>query len=270
MKVIWAFLCVCSLLTGVVFAQQPSAPQDSQAEPTAQKKLEQTCASIRSGQLKNPPTELSEVCRTLEQEQGKKEEQRKEMMEFWAGKFCGAPWAPDSSQRARLQQVLPRLLPALQRQYQGQIVTWLVVKSATINAWTLPGEPNSFICMPTGMVDFLSSDGELAFVMGHEIGHAVDEACKTRRNDIGVQRVCESRADAVGFDLLVKSGFSAYDAGAAFGKLEMYSGDIKTGLGAQLAALGRDHPMTPDRVQHMHDMLTQYNAVLNGPLTKPR
>jgi len=72
----------------------------------------------------------------------------------------------------------------------------------------------------------------------------------------------------VGFDLLVKSGFSPYDAGAAFGKLEMYSGDIKTGVQAQLQALGRDHPMTPDRVQHMRDMLTQYKVVLKGPLSR--
>jgi predicted Zn-dependent protease len=70
----------------------------------------------------------------------------------------------------------------------------------------------------------------------------------------------------VGFDLLVKSGFSPFEAGAAFGKLEMYSGDTKTGLGAQLQTLGKNHPMTPDRVQHMHDMLNQYNAVLKGPL----
>jgi len=68
----------------------------------------------------------------------------------------------------------------------------------------------------------------------------------------------------------VKSGFSPYDVGAAFGKLEMYSGDIRTHLAAQFAALGKDRPMTPDRVQHMHDMLTQYNAVLKGPLAQPR
>jgi len=103
-----------------------------------------------------------------------------------------------------------------------------------------------------------------------EMGHAVDQACKgANKNDMAVRRTCESRADAVGFDLLMKSGFSPYDTGAAFGKLEMYSGDIKTGVQAQLQALGRDHPMTPDRVQHMRDMLTQYNVVLKGPLSKP-
>jgi Zn-dependent protease with chaperone function len=46
-----------------------------------------------------------------------------------------------------------------------------VVKSPTINAWTVVGETRSLICMPTAMVDFLSNDGEVAFIMGHEMGH---------------------------------------------------------------------------------------------------
>jgi len=145
-----------------------------------------------------------------------------------------------------------------------------VVSSWNSLLMTVVGENRSLICVPTAMVDFLSSDGEVAFIMGHEMGHAVDQACKgANKNDMAVRRTCESRADAVGFDLLMKSGFSPYDTGAAFGKLEMYSGDIKTGVQAQLQALGRDHPMTPDRVQHMRDMLTQYNVVLKGPLSKP-
>lgn len=102
--------------------------------------------------------------------------------------------------------------------------------------------------------------------MGHETGHAVDEACKGHPRDNATQRNCETRADAVGFDLLVKSGFSPLDAGAAFGKLEMYSGDIRTDGKAQIQALARNRPMTPARVQRMHDMLKQYNAVISGPL----
>ena len=117
------------------------------------------------------------------------------------------------------------------------------------------------------MIDFMSSDGELAFIMGHETGHAVDGACKGSKHNKAVQRVCESRADAVGFDLLVKSGFSAYEASAAFGKLEMYTGDINTDQRAQLQALNNDHPMTPDRIKQMRAMLAQYNKVLKGPLS---
>jgi predicted Zn-dependent protease len=261
-------LVTAALLLGAasVFAQAPK-PDEKQTQPTLQQRLEQTCQSIKSGELANPQAQLADICRAYDDEQEKKKEQSKENMQFWSAKYCGSPWAPDSPQRAKLAQVLPKLLPTFQRQYAGQGVTFLVVKSPTINAWTVVGERGSLICMPTAMVDFLSGDGEVAFIMGHEMGHAVDQACKGPKNDMGVRRTCESRADAVGFDLLVKSGFSPYEAGAAFGKLEMYSGDIKTGVQAQLQALGRDHPMTPDRVQHMRDMLTQYKVVLKGPLS---
>src|SRR6266853_1583419 len=252
---------VLLLGTARIFAQTPK-PDKKQTQPTLQQRLEQTCQSIKSGALANPQTQLEDICRAYDEEQEKKKEQSKENMQFWSAKYCGSPWAPDSTQRAKLAQVLPKLLPTFQRQYAGQGVTFLVVKSPTINAWTVVGESRSLICVPTAMVDFLSGDGEVAFIMGHEMGHAVDQACKGPKTDLAMRRTCESRADAVGFDLLVKSGFSPYDAGAAFGKLEVYSGDIKTGVQAQLQALGRDHPMTPDRVQHMRNMLTQYNVVL--------
>ena len=188
-------------------------------------------------------------------------------MTAWAGQYCRAPWAQDSPERARMHQVLLRILPTIRREYQKEAIAYIAVKSSTINAWTVPGRPHSFVCMPTAMIDFMSSDGELAFIMGHETGHAVDEACKGHpKGNNAIQRECESRADAVAFDLLVKSGFSAFDAGAAFGKLEMYSGDIRTDRQAQMQALARNHPMTPERIQHMRNMLKQYNAVIRGPL----
>jgi predicted Zn-dependent protease len=260
-------LVAAILMLGVArgFAQTPKL--DEKQAPTLQQRLEETCQAIKSGELANPQAQLADICRAYDDEQEKKKEQSKEQMQFWSAKFCGAPWAPDSPQRTKAAPIFQKLMPTFQRQYAGQSVTFLVVKSPIINAWTIVSDSRSLICMPTAMIDFLSSDGEVAFIMGHEMGHAVDQACKGPKNDMTVHRTCESRADAVGFDLLVKSGFSPYDAGAAFGKLEMYSGDIKTDLRAQLQALGRDHPMTPDRVQHMRDLLRQYNAVIKGPLS---
>src|SRR5579859_6781677 len=169
------------------FTEQTTKPDEKQAQPTLQQMLEQTCQSIKSGELANPQTQLADICRTYDDEQDKKKEQTKENMQFWSAKYCGAPWAPDSPQRAKLAQVLPKLLPTFQRQYAGQGVVFLVVKSPTINAWTIIGENRSLICVPTAMVDFLSGDGEVAFIMGHEMGHAVDQACKGPKTDMAVR-----------------------------------------------------------------------------------
>jgi predicted Zn-dependent protease len=255
------------LLLGLAVFATSAISQEKQAQPSAQQKLEKTCSSIKSGEIKDPPAQLVDTCQTLEQDDAAKKETAKENLEFAAGKYCGAPWAPSSPEAVRIDQLLPKLKASFTREYPGRSVLFVPVKSPVINAWTIVGDTKkSMVCMPTGFIDFLSGDGEIAFVMGHEIGHAVDQACMRTRKDKAEQRVCEARADAVGFDLLVKSGFSPYDAAAAFGKIEMYSGDTKTGMGAKLLALGNSHPMTPDRIEHMHNMLTQYTAVLNGPL----
>ncbi|MGC1606403.1 MAG: M48 family metallopeptidase [Candidatus Acidiferrum sp.] len=262
MKTILLFLVV-----GGSLCFTPASAQDKQAQPTAQQKLAQTCDSIKSGELKDPPAQLTDACRTLEEERAKKKEQAKDAEEFLAGKFCGAPWSPDSPESVRVNQLLSKLAPTFRREYPNQTVLFLTVKSPIINAWTITASPQkSLVCVPTGIIDFLSGDGELAFIMGHETGHAVDQACKIPKNTKALQRACETRADTVGFDLLVKSGFSPYDAGAAFGKIEMYLGDTNTDLRAKLMALGKSHPMTPERIRHMRDLQTQYNAVLNGPL----
>lgn len=269
MRLIKGKFCLFGLVIICMLAASFAQSQDKQKQSTAQEKLKQTCSSIKSGEITNPPSQLVSTCQALEDEQSKKDEQTKEQNQFLAGKYCGAPWAPDSPQIARVRKIIPKLGPTVFRQYPGQKITYLTVTSPIVNAWTIVGKTASLVCLPTAIVDLMSSEGELAFIMGHETGHAVDDACKGHsKQDKAVQRTCESRADAVGFDLMIKSGFNAYDAGAAFGKLEMYSGDIDTGPSARLQALSKDHPMTPDRVQHMRAMLKQYNQVIRGPLSR--
>jgi len=90
-----------------------------------------------------------------------------------------------------MHQTLLRLQPTLRRQYPGQKIAYIAVKSPVINAWTAPGQTSSYVCMPTSMIDFMSSDGELAFIMGHETGHAVDGACKGSKHNKAVQRVTQ-------------------------------------------------------------------------------
>jgi hypothetical protein len=51
---------------------------------------------------------------------------------------------------------------------------------AVLNAWVVEvSTDSSLICVPAGLVHFMRShEGELAFILGHEIGHATDDRCK--------------------------------------------------------------------------------------------
>lgn len=57
-----------------------------------------------------------------------------------------------------------------------------------INAWaTNFNMTDSLICMPVAMVHFMGdAEGELAFILSHEIGHTVDDQCKTEQGRLAV------------------------------------------------------------------------------------
>lgn len=158
-----------------------------------------------------------------------------------------------------------------------------VANSPLVNAWDVEiSSEASLICIPVALVRFMgNSEGELAFMVAHEIGHATDDQCKNLRdrgraadrsksgavfgmlfgpsNGDGArdQRTCESRADELGLRLMTQAGYDPEDAAAAFERLSIYLGDTSTGPLARLAALGKDHPITPDRVRHMRKLIAQ-------------
>jgi len=162
-------------------------------------------------------------------------------------------------------------------------IYFAVANNPVVNAWEVELSPDeSLVCVPVALIHFLdSNEGQLAFVLGHEIGHAVDESCKslserariasrtksgavltflfgrTRGDEPVDQRVCESRADELGFNLMTRAGYDPRDASAAFEKLSVYLGDTATGPIARLAAIGRAHPITPDRIRHMRKLIAR-------------
>lgn len=73
-----------------------------------------------------------------------------------------------------------RLAPVLAR-VQGYDIHLAVVESQEINAYTFNLSPRSaLICIPTGIVRFMGdAEGEMAFIYVHELGHALDDACKS-------------------------------------------------------------------------------------------
>ena len=184
---------------------------------------------------------------------------------------------PAYDQMVRIKQRLGSVLKA----NTGHHIRVALVTGNVINAWNADLNPSqSLVCIPISMVVFMSgAEGELGFIVSHEVGHALDDACKTpsgrtevaiasqpfsafvgallggRYSTAVVQQSCEARADAIGFALFTAAGYNPFDAAGAFGRLEMYIGDASTTLTARFAALGKDHPMTPDRIGQMREML---------------
>jgi len=105
---------------------------------------------------------------------------------------------------------------------RGREIGFGLIQKNEINAWTVNmTSTHSIICVPIAMVQFVHYEGELAAIMTHETGHILN-------NDQGSSPKAEFRADAVGLDILIKAGYSPFDAAAAMGRFEMYSGDIHT------------------------------------------
>jgi len=195
--------------------------------------------------------------------------------------FCHAPEVTSGPEYQRMVSIQQRLTPILERA-QGHEIHFAAVESSVINAWenNLTGNA-ALICIPTAMVRFMGdSEGEMAFIYAHEIGHALDDTCKSNagrpqiapptisgaldkllggsgRNALAEQRTCEARADEIGFRIFTAAGYNPFDAAGAFGRMEMYLGDTSTGVFGRLAALGNDHPITPDRIRHMRVLLFQ-------------
>jgi len=188
-------------------------------------------------------------------------------------RYCGAPEILSGREAAERGRILDRFDPVLEkieaRTGREKDVVVALVNSPEINAYNHSlSLSQSLICLPVGMVRFTAgAEGELAFILGHEFGHAYDDECKTAkgriaaasgsRSPLAQQRACESRADTIGFELLVGAGYSPFDAAGAFGRLEMFSGDTSTSVFARMRGMLSDHPITPERIAHLRELLVQ-------------
>lgn len=204
--------------------------------------------------------------------------------------YCGVTEMTFGPEVQRVKGIEARLGAVLrERQIPGPSIRVAVVDSDVINSSDVPINPReSLICIPVGIVRFFGdNEGEMAFVVGHETGHAIDAACKSEGGRAAVtppslsgaidrllfgsagrqldeQRTCEARADTIGFALLAGAGYDPCDAEGALEQLGMSLGDVSTGVGARLASLLRDHPMTPDRIKNLQALLNQKGVVCTG------
>jgi len=102
--------------------------------------------------------------------------------------------------------------------------TFTVLDDPNVNAFALPG---GYVYITTGLMAYLNSEGELAGVLGHEIGHV------TARH--GVQQASVGMATSVLVDLINKN--ASGDSG------------VLNQLGsAMLSGYGRQHELQADRL----------------------
>lgn len=203
-----------------------------------------------------------------------------------APRGCGAPEITKGPERTELNRIVARLSPVVKNDGKHTIYVELV-HSNVINSWELSVDATHFlVCIPIAMARFMGdAEGELAFVVSHETGHALDDQCRTAEGRLAVaksegsigvalgellgskerayqlsglaqEQGCEERADQIGFLIFTRAKYNPFDAAGAFGRLEMYSGDTG-GVLSRVKSLASGHPMTADRISHMRELLIQ-------------
>jgi predicted Zn-dependent protease len=192
-------------------------------------------------------------------------------------RHCGAPQVTTGAEVERLHAVSKKVVGAA----ESTRVKIVLIDSMQINAWTARVDVSrTLICIPITLVQWQQgAEGELAFVVGHEIGHTTDESCSTSAarsqmaqkshsvgallfgpssgNERGDQRKCELRADAIGLDLMVRAGYGPEGAVAAFERLRAWHRDHRKGLFGRMVALGDDHPITSDRIRQLKRLIAE-------------
>ena len=159
--------------------------------------------------------------------------------------------------------VVRRVVAALEKN-QFRLPSFRVVISSQqeINAYAYVDY--NLVVIPEAMVHFLhENEGELAFLIGHELGHLADKECLALRNSRGGRltrsqsRECEARADRVGLQYLVGAGYNPFDAAAFQGRMIMFSGKTSI-LGNLWSRIRSTHPIDLDRIQTFRDTLFRY------------
>jgi predicted Zn-dependent protease len=102
--------------------------------------------------------------------------------------------------------------------------TFTVLDDPTVNAFALPG---GYIYVTTGLMAYLNSEGELAGVLGHEIGHVTAKH--------GVQQQSAGLASTILLSVIAKQA----------GGGEEQLGQLNKAL---LSGYGRDHELQADRL----------------------
>jgi predicted Zn-dependent protease len=164
-----------------------------------------------------------------------------------------------------------------------------VLDSPVINAFAVPG---GAVYVTRGILALMSSEAELAAVLGHEIGHvnarhSMSQMSKQQVAQLGLavgsvvskefaryaglagtglqvlflkySRDNENQADGLGVDYARAAGFDPADMAVTFKALEKM-GDLSGGR--SMPGFLSTHPLTPDRIAHVQSLLQPGDAAL--------
>src|SRR5436853_2696736 len=200
----------------------------------------------------------------------------------------------DAAALARVKQIASRLIPATGA-LRPDAPAWKwemhVLSSKEVNAWCMPGGK---IAVYTGLIDQLHpTDGELAAVMGHEIGHALrehgrEQASQQMLEQVGVgilgaltgvntqlaqtvadvtislphSRLQEKEADDVGVELMARAGYDPHAAASLWTKMDKMAG------GGQPPQFLSTHPSNASRLadvtKEADKVMPLYQAAAKG------
>ena len=112
---------------------------------------------------------------------------------------------------------------------------------------------------------FEEAPDELAAIIAHEMGHAIDDSCRFSPKTLAQMRACEDRADGIAFTLLQNANppFNPAALAGAFGRIESFYGGTSTGILARMISFNSNHPITPDRIEHVHRVILYWAATHN-------
>ena len=201
----------------------------------------------------------------------------------------------DAATVARVKAIATRLIPAtgaLRADAPGWKWDMHVLSSKEVNAWCMPGGK---IAVYTGLIDQLKpTDGELAAVMGHEIGHALrehgrEQASRQTLEQFGVgivgaltgvntqlaqtiadvtielphDRTQETEADRVGVELMARAGYDPHEAVNLWQKMS------KLASGGQPPQFLSTHPSNESRIADVtkdaDKVMSLYTAAKGSP-----
>ena len=193
----------------------------------------------------------------------------------------------------RVKRIASRLIPAtgaLRPDAPGWKWEMHVLSSKEVNAWCMPGGK---IAVYTGLIDQLKpTDGELAAVMGHEIGHALrehgrEQASQQMVEQLGVgllgaatgvntqlaqtvadvtislphSRQQETEADRIGVELMARAGYDPHEAMSLWDKMSKLGG-------SQPPQFLSSHPSNASRIadvkQDADKVMPLYQAATKG------